>query len=85
MWATWLHVVGPMSIAKAALNVLWIIMGIDALAYMQKYLLGSFHYIKVIVSTLIKSHNRKADEKLREYLIYKRRNVVRGTLAVQVW
>lgn len=38
----------PCQWAKLLLNILWSIMGIIALAHMQKYLLGSFNYIKII-------------------------------------
>lgn len=58
----------PYSLEKLLLCTLWVIMGFIALAYMYKYALGSFIYMKVIESSLIKSQNRKASDKHKEYL-----------------
>lgn len=69
---------------KLLLNILWVMMGIVALAHMQKYPLGSFNYIKVVVSTHIKLQNRRAWEKLKDCLIYRIRNLVHGTPAIQI-
>lgn len=62
-------------------------MEIVALGHMQKYPPGSFNYIKVMLSTLMKS-NRNIEKlekkKLKVFLVYKLGNLVHATPAVWV-